>query len=450
MNNLNELPLGSAVPATPANGGGKGRGKKRTAPSSFLPALLSTDEIAEFQPVGETMAWRVEVFGSLAAEFGLKPADLPQFVFYCQQHPRLWLLVRRLYGIAPVIPQPNTDPADLRVWKRAELEAEGFAVAVDLEALRGFWMAHCKREEFSQPPPVETPVLEVVSEPALDDKLLGKFNFSERLFRITVYDPLANGGKGGVIPREEKENQAERNWFLGRVTEWAKMLADSIAGPLARSALMNEMTMRRLESEIAVAEPKQRGSLYEQKSREVNEYQVAIADLQKMFPEMAVAGKVSFRAVVSDLIVAHQDYYANADRQLVDKVFTATEIEFLTRTSEQLEARYRFSLNLAVVECINGLYDPNFRTRFKPRVFKLMDAGFRAAMEAAKAAEPEKLVNLEDGVLPGEGDEFEDFNDAECPHCGGRISSQAKRCPECRRTIKEHAIPAIPAIPETE
>jgi len=65
-------------------------------------------------------------------------------------------------------------------------------------------------------------------------------------------------------------------------------------------------------------------------------------------------------------------------------------------------------------------------------------------MEVAWAAENEKLLDLENGVWPGEGDEIEDFNDAECPHCGGRISSQAKRCLECRRTVKAWAIPAIP------
>ena len=272
----------------------------------------------------------------------------------------------------------------------------------------------------------------------LDDRLLERFNFSERLFKISVYDPLANGGKGGVVPRADTENRAERDWFVSRVTEWAKMLSDSIGGPLARSALMNEMTMRRLESEIAVADPKQRAALYEQKAAEVRDYKASIEELQRMFPEMAVAGKVSFRAVVSDLVLAHQDYYGNADRQLVDKVFTVTEIEFLTRTSAQVEARYRFSLNLAIVACINGLYDPNFRQRFKPKVLKLIDAGFRAGMEAARAAQREKLVDLENGVLPGEGDEFEDFYDAECPHCGGRISAKARRCPECRKVIKEH------------
>jgi hypothetical protein len=195
------------------------------------------------------------------------------------------------------------------------------------------------------------------------------------------------------------------------------------------------MTLRRLDAEIAVADPKQRETLYKQRDQETKAYQGTVEELQRMFPEMAVAGRVTFRAVVSDLVVGHQNYYGNGDRKLVDKVFTATEIEWLLRQSVQVEARYRFSLNLAIIDCINGLYDPNFRQRFKPGVLRKIDAGARAAMEAAREAGGEKLVDLENGVLPGEGDEFKDFNDAECPHCRGRISSQAKRCPECQRVI---------------
>jgi DNA-directed RNA polymerase subunit RPC12/RpoP len=237
------------------------------------------------------------------------------------------------------------------------------------------------------------------------------------------------------VPRPAAENKVERARFIAKIHEWRKMLEDSIGGPLARSAMMNEMTLRRLDAEIAVADPKQREPLYKQRDQETKAYQNAVEDLQRMFPEMAVAGRVSFRGVISDLVVGHQDYYGNGDRKLMDKVFTATEIEWLLRAAVQVEARFRFSLNLAIIDCINGLYDPNFRPRLKPRVLKQMDAASKAVLDAGRAASGDKLVDLENGVMPGEGDDFEDFNDADCPHCGGRISSQAKRCPECRRVI---------------
>ena len=271
------------------------------------------------------------------------------------------------------------------------------------------------------------------------------------MFTITVFDPLARmtaDGKGGVVARPEKENRKERAWFIGRVTEWEKMLRDSIGGAVARSALNSELHLRRLEAEIAVAEPKSRGALYDQQSELTKGYQAAIDELQRMFPELAVAGKVSFKATFSDVIRSHLDYYGNGDRRLVDKVHTVMEMEYLLRTSQQVEARYRFGLNLAIIDNISGMTDPNFRPRFKHRTLKLADAGFRAGVEAARSSMREKVVDLENGVLPGEGDDFEDFNDAECPHCGGRISSQATRCPECRKQIyREPVIPPASPIP---
>ena len=71
---------------------------------------------------------------------------MAEFVFFCQTHPRLWLLVRRIYGVAPLIPSSDAHPDDLRVWTRAEMDGEGYSVKADLEALRGFWVNHCKRE----------------------------------------------------------------------------------------------------------------------------------------------------------------------------------------------------------------------------------------------------------------------------------------------------------------
>ena len=419
-----------------------------------LPVML------EFRLVDGTELWRVEKFDLLAAEFDLEigipqsgtgasspPRNWPEvmgwFEQFCRDKTRQWLVVRRLFGVAPVIPDSAALPDDLRTWSRAELKAAGFEVSAELAALRARWQDHNQREERAESPQSKVHSPEpAVEELELDDKVLEQFQFSERMFEITVWSPKAGmNARGdwiaGDIPRPARENRAERGWFIGRVKEWSKMLAEPMAGPVARGALMNDLYQRRLDSEIALAPSKDREKLYDRKQELAASYGEQVEKLQEMFPEMKVAGRVSFRGTVSDLIVAHRDYYANADRRLVDKVSTAAEIEFQLRTSEQQrQPRYRFSLNVAIVEAIHGLHDPDFRTQFKPGVLKMLDEGLRSGIEAVREAQREPVVDLERGVMPGEGDDFEDFNDAVCTKCGKRISSSLEKCPHCQERVK--------------
>ena len=106
--------------------------KPKDKPDKHVRAPVEVPAMVEFLPTGEVETWRVDKCDLLATEFGLAepPVDLAvlerrvaEFVFFCQSHPRLWLLVRRLYGIASVIPAEDAHPSDLRIWTRAELEA---------------------------------------------------------------------------------------------------------------------------------------------------------------------------------------------------------------------------------------------------------------------------------------------------------------------------------------
>jgi hypothetical protein len=421
------------------------------APAAPAPAPRPTagsgdlGERLDFRPVGQGEMWRVEKFAEIAAELGLAEqhgqvlppevvrARWEEFARWCPQHPKMWLIVRRLYGVAPVIPAPDANPNDLRLWTRAELENDGYAVAAELELMRALWFQHEQRERGEAPaaPASESPAAEL----ALDDRVLDEFQFVERMFRISVWDPLANGGEGAALPRAEAENKSEREWFVRRVIEWRRMLKDPLGGSVARSALLNDLYLRRMEAEIATASPKQRPALYEQKAALAKEYGSAIERLQEMFPELAVAGRQTAVGTYSALIMAHQDYYGQGDRRRVDGIHTATELEFLLRSSHQVEARYRFGLNLAIIDAINGIWDPEFRPRIKPSTQKRLTEIARAVIKDVRDHGGESVVDLEDGVMPGEGDEFEDFLDARCPHCGAGISSSARRCPECRRQV---------------
>ena len=440
----------------------KRQAKKPTQPSltAPLPAPPATFELPRLVRYagGNTDAperWHVERFDLLVVAFSMTgPGNQPftaisqaencaaEFHQFAQQHPRQWQLVRRLFGIAPVIPPADSHDDDLRIWTREELQAEGIygdgeQMEAEIEALRVMWRDHLNREQQAkQAETASTKLTAAPGELALDDKLLETFQFSERIFKINVWDPTAGeNGAGAEVPRGDTENRIEREWFTKRVIGWQKMLQDPMGGPVARSALMNDLHLRRLEYEIAVSPSNRRDKLLELQQRLTKDYNTAIEKLQEMFPDLAVAGRITFRAVLSDVIIAHRDYYARADRRLVDKVFTASEIEFQLRTSLQLGAQHRFSLGLAIVENIHGMYDPEFRSQFKPSTLKKIDAMTKAAREAARELQHEPVVDLERGVSPEDPDQFDDFHDEQCGEqlkdgttCG-KWHPSGKKCP---------------------
>ena len=187
-----------------------------------------------------------------------------------------------------------------------------------------------------------------------------------------------------------------------------------MAGSLARSALVNELYLRRFDNEMMQLMPNTPKWKEMSSSRQAIEsrYQDQLQMLQEKFPELGVAGRVSFRAVVSDMCLAHRQYYGKRDRRLWDKIHTAAEIIFLTRTSAQLPVpRYRLGWQVAVVEARHALYDPNFRSQLKRSDLKKLDAGFRMGVETAKREMGETDISLESGVIPGEPDceEFPDY-----------------------------------------
>jgi hypothetical protein len=387
----------------------------------------------EFFPVGSMEQWCVERFDLLAVEFQLS-APWPQAVTaladFASVHTQTstWFIVRRLFGITPLIPPADASPDDLRCHTREELCASlNYSPEQLKDALEFFktgWNDFCKQGVAAEPSPAPSLAAdrEKSGELGLDDGLLARYQFSERFFEISIYDPAADNGKDGdkVLPsgrdvkRSDVENRAERDWFINklRAPEWQKMLDDTMGGSLARAALINSLYLRRLQDEMMPLSPSSAKFKQLQKTKEEieSQYSDQIDRLQSKFPELGIAGRVSFRACVSDLNLAHRSYYGRKDNRLWDKIHTSSEIIFLTRTSAQLPSpRYRLGWSVAVVEAMHSLYDPNFRTQLRRSDLKKLDLGFKRGVEEARRETGEKEPDIETGVMPGDGDDFMDF-----------------------------------------
>jgi len=393
----------------------------KVVPPPVVAESPTPPKILEYTPPTTLDRWQVERYEDLAVFLAFKAPwaeTMVRFHGFAEADTQRWFYVRRLFGIQPLIPAADAHPDDLKIFTQEELcTATGLKpeqLVDELTHLRVAWEAF--QTEVQRAVPLEPVSLQTVAgrELPLSDSLLERFDFDKSLFDVMVYDPAGVDFK--YKPRTGERNRLEMEWFIAKLMrpEWQKMLDDPMAGTLARSALVNELYLRRFDKEMMGLMPTSptwkemsgsRAKIEEQYGRQMS-------DLSEKFPELGVAGRVSFRAVVSDLNAAHRQYYGKRDRRLWDKVHTSAEIVFLTRTSAQLPVpRYRLGWQVAVVEAMHGLYDPNFRSQLKKNDLKKLDLGFRRGVEEAKRETGEVDVDLERGVIPGEPgtDEFEDY-----------------------------------------
>lgn len=346
--------------------------------------------LQEYQVGGE--AWRCARFDLLAAEFTITPDQLALFHGVLSAQDRGWLMVRRLYGLQPVLPPATMPGDDLRTWSRAELRAAlGIRPAQlqqELDALRGQWLG------LVGPKPAPDP--EAPASPAAP--AAPKQDLFEPDPRLLAYDlPVTF------------ESRAEHDWFVKRVGDYEKILQDRLARGLAVNALMMELSMRRLDCYLNndklchVGREDWRAHTKLRQDLDGN-YQKQIEQIKKLCPWAgAVAGDYAFAGVMSDVTKAIHDYESRGDTRLIDGIFTATEILIECRRSGQASApRYRAGLVLFANAARAGLFDPRWQSPFQPAALKKIDLAWQAACVAA--SEGERLPDL---VADGPAGEFD-------------------------------------------
>jgi hypothetical protein len=393
----------------------------------------------EFKPLASVEGWRVEKFAELATCFGLLPpfdTAMRDFMECGRANPQPFTFVRQLYGICPLMPPTDARLEDLEAHSRAELCAlhgiEAKQLDAELDVMRGIW--NRTRAVHGD----EKPAAAAEPEPPRDElryghEVLAEFGFDEEMFEVVYVDGVGKDRR--ERKRGARENRIERDWFAKRVTEWRKMLSETMGGGLAREALMNELYLRRLTVDMGRLMPNsaQFERLAETKRHIEEAYERQLTQLEEKFPEMAVAGKVNFRGCTSDWIRGYREYRARGDRRLIDRVCTAAEMAVDLRQSVQApEARHRFGLKVAIIEAIHGIYDPEFRPQFRHSDLKKLDELGRRVIDEVRQRQNEPLVDLENGVAPGEGDDYPDLPDmAACERCEKDTPHVDDKCNLC-------------------
>ncbi len=406
--------------------------------------------ILEYKPItepnlGMAALWRVDRFQDLVTEFELRAGAVPgapsegqwphmmaQFHEAAAGYPRGWQFIRKLFGVQPLMPPDDATAEDFRIWDRTELlkhfGLEAGQLRAEFDVVRVLWAKAEKAEprlgikpetlKLEHPDGLKPGLqaeLPVVVETLHQENALRELGFSEKMFEINVF---SSDGREET-PRPAEENRMERKWFIERINDeqWKMMLRESISAVVAREAILNELALRRLDRDMSQVNPRSKHyqELRSTKRDLYDQYQQQLTALNEMFPERSIAGKVQSRVTVAAFVKAVQAYKADGNNELVDGIRTAHEIDVeLTPSVQAPLPAYRQGQNTFILEGNHHLFDPNFRSKLRQSTLRILDRALPEAwnvIREALAAQPGlgTLPDLEKGVLPGEGDDFEDF-----------------------------------------
>ena len=359
-----------------------------------VPALI------EYVVAGE--GWRCGAFDRLAGEIPCLAAGaadareigerLARWQEAIQGQARAWLIVRRLFGIQPVLPPRDFVEDDFRQWQREELRsALGMTraqLAAELDAIRGVAESLKSQVQNSKPPPAEPSPAAVRGELDLEDG-------QELLERYGLAVKLASLG--------------ERTWFAQRVEQFSKLLDEPPTSGLARNTLMTEVQLRQLDVLLAdpasskMGGPEWRANMKARQELDAT-YQKQLSLIETLAPwAKGITGKYNFTGVLSDVTAAIQAYHGRQETRLIDGLFTAMGIRVECRRSVQLpQPRYRAGLVVFVAAAKQGLWDPNWQSPFTAGELKRLDEGWRGAFTAVSDAAGVSVPDLEKDGSEGE------------------------------------------------
>lgn len=307
--------------------------------------------------------WRCEHFDRLAAEIGL--TEVGQLTLFHEQvsaNERPWMIVRRLFGMKPVVPPASYSLDDLREWDRKDLYTTlGITrqqLLDELAAVRGAWSKIAPK-----PPP-----LLIEEKPAAPS---GEFHFAqEALLQKYGFKP-----KGTVELLE---------WFASRVSDFEKLLNEKVTQGLARNVLMMELEIRQLDELMSDPESNRIGSADWRANQGVRQtmyktYREQIDQILEKAPWASnIVGKYSVTGQLSEVTKSIQDYQSRGDTRLIDGMNTAMEVRVLCRRSVQTPApQYRAGLVTFVSAAKAGLWDNNWQSPFERAELKRVDDAWR-------------------------------------------------------------------------
>lgn len=337
----------------------------------------------------------------LAAEFGFDENGLEDQAVELHealsqpQYVRQWMYVRRIFGIRPMLCLNISEHPTLT--RRAMCEQEGISpqqLKAELELARAI-------VDKKVPSQVEAPQ-EITRLPEIEKRTLSreqallKHGFDNAMFEVE--------------DRPASENERERRKFADRVIEFDDLLEQEFTSEVARQVLITELQMKRNEIPLLQMKPtnKIRKDLQTEQEKLQKRYEDSLSKLDELSPWRAkTKGKQSGRASIFSLVEALRAYHSTGDRELIDGIFTAAEIEIQMRTSVQNPvASYRLGLTTYLLHAKEGLLNQKWMPQMRHSTIARLDKVFQKLEVEAREELGEPLPDLETSGKDGEHPDF--------------------------------------------
>lgn len=336
-----------------------------------------------YNPTGsdEEPEWLVGDWRAIAASFALERHEVNDWHVALAGQGRPWLVIRRVFAVAPLWGAGLT-PDDINAWGWAELaKSLGVSEAVlrkDLDAAVEFWkkarmslsvqrgvqaLAAAPQIGGRQSPGLAEPPA-ASPNPALDT--LPDFRIHQS------YDEAQISAILTPFRFNHLRAQDDRLYVANRILELRKLLEDKFKRESARQLILMEMNMANYETAIAALKSRlvtihKSSDISDGQSKEIQAIADSIERQEKALTKLAAtyhsaaneiggdemeAGEGRRLAIgtASHLVEAHRRYYETGERVLIDGMFTAEEIIWLTNPLSIRPAQYRMDIVLRVRE----------------------------------------------------------------------------------------------------
>lgn len=348
--------------------------------------LLPVREIPrelEYEPTPDAIPWLVGDWPAASATFDISAHEVVAWHATLAGQGRPWTVIRRIFKVAPMWGDENTE-ADLRPWNWAEL-SKLFGVPEshlknDLDAAVDFWKrarvaASISRRAASSSDPQSTihdP--QSMAQPGvkqLDGQQL------DGLPQFQIHQAFTDDQITAILTPFRFHNlrdASDRLYVANRILELRSLLEDKQSRESARTLIVMELNMASHES--ALRGYKRRLEHLEG-SREINKdqatemlklgealtatekaltslsttYRAAAAELGSDEAEAGEQRRVAI-GTISHLTESHRLFYESGSRILIDGMFTADEVLWLTTPLTIRPAQYRPDVVLRMNEAM--------------------------------------------------------------------------------------------------